>query len=205
MKGICRRAAQKGRTSWVLLRGCAACAYGLLIAAAPLLAAEEGGGSADSPTGWIFRWLNFAIVFGGIAYLLNKAGPTFRARADKVAAAIGEAAKAREAAEAQRRDAEQKMVNLQKEVAEMRAAAKRDAEGETQRLRELAKSEAENIEKVAQAEIQAAERAARLELKTEAARLAVEHAEAMLRRDLTPAGEAQLFKTFVAELERSRN
>lgn len=193
------------RASLKALRSAAIVAMTLLLAAVPVFGTEEGGSPTDSTAGWIFRWLNFIIVFGGIAYLVKKAGRSFRGRADNIAAAIGEAARAREAAEAQKRETQQKLANLEKEIAEMRAAAKRDAEAEARRLRELAKSEAEKIEKVAQAEIAAAERAARLELKTTGAQLAVEGAAALLRKELTPQGEVQLFRVFVAELERSAN
>jgi hypothetical protein len=44
-----------------------------------------------------------------------------------------------------------------------------------------------------------------LELKTLAARMAVDRAEALLRQELTPTAEQRLFQTFVAELERSVN
>jgi F-type H+-transporting ATPase subunit b len=191
--------------SFVLFRLPAAVATLALLAGTAM--AQEGAGSPeDSTIGWVVKWLNFAIVFGGIAYLIVKSGASaFRARAEKISAAIGEAARAREAAEQQQRETQEKLANLEKEVAEMRAAAKRDAAAEAQRLRELARAEAEKIEKVAQAEIAAAERAARLELKTAGARRAVEEAEALLRKELTPQGEAQLFHAFVAELERSPN
>jgi F0F1-type ATP synthase membrane subunit b/b' len=54
-------------------------------------------------------------------------------------------------------------------------------------------------------EIEAAGRAARLELKALAARLAVERAEVLLSKEMTPQAETALFRTFVAELERSVN
>jgi F-type H+-transporting ATPase subunit b len=174
----------------------------LVLLGAGAASAQEGGSAADSNAGLIFKWVNFAIVFFAIAYAFAKAGgPAFRARAEKIGAQIGEAARAREAAEQQRHEAQQKRANLDKEVAEMRDAAKRDAAAEAQRLRELAKEEAVKIERIAQAEIAAAERAARLDLKRLEARLAVEGAETMLRREITPQGEAQLFRAFVAELE----
>jgi F0F1-type ATP synthase membrane subunit b/b' len=72
-------------------------------------------------------------------------------------------------------------------------------------LRSLAREEAQKIERAAQAEIAAAERAARMELKSLAARMAVERAEALLRKELTPKSEAVLFQTFVQELGRSVN
>jgi F-type H+-transporting ATPase subunit b len=175
------------------------------LAAIPALA-QEGEGPADTPTGWAFRWLNFAIVFGAIAYFARKyGGPYFRANAEEIAKKIEEGARAREAAEKQKKEMEAKLANLPKEIEQMRAEAKRDSDAEAQRLRALAKEEAQKIEKAALAEIAAAERASRLELKAFAARLAVERAEELLREELTPAAEQKLFHTFVIELERSVN
>jgi F-type H+-transporting ATPase subunit b len=173
--------------------------------AAPALAQAGESSPAESSTGQIFRWLNFAIIFGLIVYGLRKAGPYFRGRSAEISRKIAEGAKAREAAEKQRREAQAKLAGIETEVAALRAEAKRGAEAEAGRLRALAKTEAETIERAAHAEIAAAERAARLELKALAARMAVERAEAVLRQELTPQAEAALFHTFVAELERSAN
>jgi F-type H+-transporting ATPase subunit b len=154
----------------------------------------------------LFRWLNFAIVFGAIAYFAVKiGGPGFRANAEEIARKIEEGTRAREAAEKQKQEMEARLANLPNEIAAMRAEAKRDADEEGQRLRALALEEAKKIEKAALAEIAAAERAARLELKALGARLAVERAEALLRKELTLSAEQKLFRTFVAELERSVN
>jgi F-type H+-transporting ATPase subunit b len=178
----------------------------LLLGALPTLAQEGEASPVDTPTGWIFRWLNFAIVFGAIAYLAwKKGGPYFRAQAEEISRKIAEGTRAREAAERQRQEVQAKLANIENEIAAMRAEAKRDTEAETMRLRTLAREEAEKIERAAQAEIAAAERAARMELKVLAARMAVERAEALLRKELTPNSEAVLFQTFVQELERSVN
>lgn len=185
------------------LLGCAG--FFLLLAAAPVLAQEGEPSPADSPTGWVFRWINFAIVLGLIVYALRKAAPSFRSRADEISQRIAEGTRAREAAEKQRREAQAKLAGIDAEVSTMRADAKRGAEAEAERLRELARVEAETIERAAQAEIAAAERAVRLELKAMAARMAVERAEASLRKELTPQAEATLFGSFVAELEGKAN
>ena len=178
----------------------------LMLAALPALAQEGEASPVDTPIGWIFRWLNFAIVFGAIAYLAwKKGGPYFRAQAEEISRKIAEGARAREAAERQRQEVQAKLANIENEIAAMRAEAKRDTEAETMRLRTLAREEAEKIERAAQAEIAAAERAARMELKALAARMAVERAEVLLRKELTPKSEAALFQTFVQELERSVN
>jgi len=176
------------------------------LAALPALAQEGESSPADSPTGWIFRWLNFAIVFGAIAYFAVKAGgPYFRKQADEISRKIAEGTRAREAAEQQRKEIQAKLAAIEQEVAAMRAEAKRDAEAEAQRLRALAREEAQKIEAIAQAEIAAAERAARMELKSLGARMAIERAEALLRQELTPKAETALFENFVRELQRSPN
>jgi F-type H+-transporting ATPase subunit b len=178
----------------------------ILLAAAPVVAQERESSAADSATGWVYRWLNFALVFGGIVYAIVKWGrPVFRARTEEISRLIEEGARARAAAEQARQEIQAKLAGIAEEVKEMRAQAKRDAEVEAQRLRSLAREEAQRIEGAAQAEIAAAERAARMELKAVAARKAVERAEAMLRQELTPKAEAALFEAFVGELSGSVN
>jgi F0F1-type ATP synthase membrane subunit b/b' len=178
----------------------------LLLVVLPVMAEENQTPAAETGTGYLFRWLNFAIVFAGIGYAAVKwGGPYFRAHAEDISRKIAEGARAREAAERQRKEIEEKLAGLDDEIKRLRAEAKRDAEAEAKRLRDVARAEAEKIEHAAQMEIEAAGRAAHLELKALAARLAVERAEAMLRKEITPQAEAGLFQTFVAGLERSVN
>jgi F0F1-type ATP synthase membrane subunit b/b' len=192
------------RSTRAQFAGIAAVAAALLLAAAPVLA-QEGSSVTDSTSGWAFRWINFALLVAILVYAFAKAAPKFRKNRDEIARKIAEGTRAREAAEQQRREVRTKMAGIDAEVAAMREDAKRGAEGEAKRIDALAKSEAEMIDRAAQAEIAAAERASRLQLRTTAARVAVERAEAMLRTQLTPGDESALFRTFVAELERSPN
>jgi F0F1-type ATP synthase membrane subunit b/b' len=187
------------------IAGAAIVAASLLWMAVPVLAQESSSSNTESTSGWIFRWINFAILLGILVYAFSKAAPIFRRKADEISGKIAEGARAREAAEQQRREVRTKLAGIDAEVAAMREDAKRGAEAEAERIRALAKSEAETIERAAHAEIAAAERASRLELRTTAARLAVERAGAMLREQLTASDETALFHTFVAELERSPN
>jgi F-type H+-transporting ATPase subunit b len=174
--------------------------------ATPLLGAEGEQSPADSTVGWVFRWLNFILVFGGAGYLLAKYAPAaFRRRAESIVSAITEASHAKQEAEELRDKAEEKLAGLEQEIVGLRAAARRDAAAEAERLRALAREEAKKIESAADAELMAAERAARMELRIIGARLAVDRAEALLREELTPAGDAALIRGFVAELEGSVN
>ena len=179
----------------------------LLVAVLPLLAEErEKPPPTESGMGLVFRWLNFAIVLGVTVFVAVKwGGPYFRAKAEETAGKIAEGARAREAAERQKEEIRRKLAGLEDEVKRLRAEAKRDAEAEGKRVRELARAEAEKIERAAQLEIEAAGRAAHLELKALAARLAVERAEVLLAKEMTPQAETALFRTILAELERNVN
>lgn len=187
-------------------RALASVAVFLLLVAAPAFAEEGEPSPADSSVGWVFRWLNFALVFGGIGYAIWKWGaPYFRQHADEISNKIAEGVHACAAADAQRREIQGKLAGLDDEIKRLREVGQRDAEAEAQRLRDMGRVESENIERAARAEIEAAERQGRLELKILGAKLAVQLAEALLRRSLTPKSEEFLFNGFVIELKRSVN
>jgi F0F1-type ATP synthase membrane subunit b/b' len=172
-----------------------------LLLAAPVLAEEEAKPKLeDSPTGQIFRWINFVLVVVILLYLFRKTPAYFRSHAEEISQKIAEGARAREAAEKRRTEAQAKLATIDTEIAQMREEAKRTAVLEAERVRTLAKSEAETIERAALAEIAATEHAARLELKILAARMAVDRAEALLRQELKPKIDAELLAGFVAWL-----
>jgi F-type H+-transporting ATPase subunit b len=177
-----------------------------LFAAVSLRAAEEGGKAASETATEIFRWINFAIVAGVIVWVFGKKLPSaFKARAEAVSSAITSATSAKAAADAQLRGAETRLANLQKEVAELRALAEKEATAEVERLRAATLSDAQKIAAAAKAEIEAAERAARLELKALAANLAVDGAESLLAKQLTPKAQELLISNFVKSLEGRPN
>jgi F0F1-type ATP synthase membrane subunit b/b' len=172
-----------------------------LLVAAPVLAQEEAKPKLeDSPTGQVFRWINFILVVVIILYLGRKAPAYFRGHAEDISQKIAEGARAREAAEKRRSEAQAKLATVGNDIAQMREEAGRAAVLEAERVRALAKTEAEAIERAALAEIAATEHAARLELKVLAARMAVERAEALLRKELQPKVESSRFFEFVAAM-----
>jgi F-type H+-transporting ATPase subunit b len=178
----------------------------LFAAALSAHAAEEGGNSATERANELFKWINFAIVAAVLIWLFAKKLPAvFRGNADKISSAITKATTAKEEAERQVREAEAKLANLQREIAALEATARREAIEEGDRIRALAQNDAKKVGIAAQAEIEAAERAARLELKALAASLAVEGAESLLAKQLTPAAQETLLDTFVKSLEGRPN
>jgi F-type H+-transporting ATPase subunit b len=178
----------------------------LFFAAVVAHAAEEGGSAGAERVIDIFKWVNFAIVAGAILWLCFKKAPAFfGAHAEAIGSAITRATGLKATADAQLREAETKLANLKKEVAELRASAQREAAAEVDRIRALTQTDAQKIAAAAKVEIEAAERAARLELKALAAKLAVDGAESLLAKQLTPQAQESLISNFVKGLEGSPN
>ena len=169
-------------------------------------AAEEGGKAAAENATNIFRWVNFVIVIGIVVWLFGKKLPGwFHSNAESISSAITKATAAREEAERQVREAEAKLAHLQEEIATLHAAAEREAAVEGEHIRALTQTDAKKVGIAAQAEIEAAERAARFELKALAASLAIDGAESLLAKQLTPAAQESMVDKFVKSLEGRPN
>jgi F-type H+-transporting ATPase subunit b len=180
--------------------------FALLFAAAGAHAAEEGSNAAVERAAEIFKWINFSIVAGVIVWLFGKVlPPMFRKNAESISSAIRKATEAKAAADALLLDAESKLANLEKEVAELRAFAEREASAEVTRISAATRSDLQKIAAAAKAEIEAAERAARLELKAFAAKLAVDGAESLLAKQLNAQAQESLISSFVKNLEGRPN
>lgn len=171
----------------------------VLLAAGSLAAAEAEGGEQQT----IFKWLNFALVFGALAYFARK--PLRRYFADRrraIQAAIEESRKLHQRASQQLDEINQRLARLGEETHAMRQQAAADAAAEQRRISETAAREAERILATARAEMDSVLRAGRLELKAYTARLAATLAERKIRGQLTPETHAALFQEFVDHLER---
>jgi F-type H+-transporting ATPase subunit b len=168
--------------------------------------ADEGGSASQRSAENLFKWINFALVAGVIVWLCLKKGPAFFGRrADAISSDIQKSTEAKNQADLQLRDAGTKLQNLEKEVADLRAAAQRESAAEAERIRNLTVTDEQKIAEAGKAEVAAAERAARLELKAFAASLAVNGAESLLVRQLTPAAQEQLINNFVKTLDGRPN
>jgi F-type H+-transporting ATPase subunit b len=178
----------------------------LLFMAISAHAAEEGGSATTERASEIFKWINFAIVAGLLAWVFLKLTPPFfRKNAETISSAISKATAAKAESERQLREAEEKLARLEQEVTQLRSTAQREMAAETERLKAITQSDIEKVKLAAKAEMEAAERAARLELKTIAANLAVDGAESLLAKELTPQVQESLVAAFVKSLEGRPN
>jgi F-type H+-transporting ATPase subunit b len=177
----------------------------VLFTSASAYAAEEGA-SATEHANEIFKWINFAILAGLIGWICLKLAPGFfRRNAAAISSEIAKATDVKTEADRQLLEAKEKLARLAQEVAQLRADAQRESVAEAERIRRATQSDKEKIALAAKAEIEAAERAARLELKGIAANLAVDGAESLLVKQLTPQAQESLVAGFVKSLEGKPN
>jgi F0F1-type ATP synthase membrane subunit b/b' len=193
-----------GRWSWrrAAFFGVGLARFGTL--SLPVLAQESSPDPASTPIGTVFRWLNFLLVLGALAYLIGKFGaPYFRERAQGIARAIEDANQVHAAAERELQEATNKLAAIQNAIEQERRTAERESLADRERIRVLAQGEVEKISQAARAEIAAAERAGNQELRAIGAKLATERASALIREQMSSAAEAALFDSFVLELQRA--
>ena len=182
-------------------------APGMILAfAAAARAAEEGGSPAEQPVGTTFKWIHFVILAIVAYWLFTKVlPPVFRRNADKISEAIVKAAAAKAEADRQLKEAAVKLASLQQEVSQFRAQAQSESAAELERLRGMTKIDIEKVGLAVKAEIDAAERAARVELKALAAKLAVDRAESLVAKQMTPAVQEAMINYFVQSLQGRPN
>jgi F0F1-type ATP synthase membrane subunit b/b' len=178
-----------------------------LVLAMPALAAEGAEPDpADTPTGLIFRWLNFLIVFGGIAFLIAKhGGAFFQGNAKEISASITEATAAKAAADRELQQVESKIAHLAKDVADLQSEAQRNWAAESERLHASGQAEIEKIAHAAREELAASERAAQQEVREVAASMAVERAAALVAAKMNSEIRSRMFRTFLSELGKGSN
>jgi F-type H+-transporting ATPase subunit b len=177
-----------------------------LLIAISTRAAEESTNAAEEPVGVTFKWIHFVIIAIILVWLFGKAlPPVFRSNAETISSAITSATAAKAEADRKLNEAIGKLAHLEKEVAEFRVIAARDAAAEAERLRKAGLTDAEKIAAAGREEIQAAERAALNELKIIGANSAVDRAEALVAQQMTPATQESLFDSFVQTLQGRLN
>ncbi len=168
------------------------------------------GGSSDSakeessepPHELLYKIINFAILVGGLGFLLRKpASEFFTSRSADIRKGLEEGRKALEASQAQLKVVEEKLKGLEAEIAAFKAAALSEMAAERERLKQAGAEEAARILEAARNQTTVAVRAAKLELKKYAAQKSVELAEEIIRGRLDDQGRERLVKQFVATVE----
>jgi F-type H+-transporting ATPase subunit b len=155
-------------------------------------------------TGWsrdltakVFLWLNFAILFFGVAIPIGRKLPTiFRKRGETLSKSLEEARKATADANTRLSAVEAKLAGLDAEIAKFRTQVEEESKADEQRIKSSIEEEKTRIVASAEQELNVAAAQATRNLRSFAADLAIAQATAQLK--LTPEADKALIAEFVA-------
>jgi F-type H+-transporting ATPase subunit b len=158
--------------------------------------------NSEAPHELLFKVINFAILVGGLGYLLRKPlAEFFGSRSASIQKSLDDGRKALEASQAKIQVVEAKLKGLEAEIAAFRASALRDMEAERQRMQQAGAEEAARILESARAQTDTAVRGAKQELKNYATQKAITLAEELIRTRLDDSGRRRLVAQFVNTIE----
>ena len=164
--------------------------------------ATEGGHGGKAEPSILWKWANFAMLAGGLGYMIGKAGPAFfRGRTAEIQKGIVEAARQKKDAEARAAETDRKLATLQAEIDDLRRTAKQEVAAEGERVRKDTEQQLAKIREHRDQEIASATKHAKQELKAYSAQLAIQLAEQKIRGELTPPKETELIDGFLKGLK----
>ncbi|MGE0131685.1 MAG: hypothetical protein AB7U82_26680 [Blastocatellales bacterium] len=145
-----------------------------------------------SPTG--FAKLVNLILFLALLYLLLRKPMRefFNQRLASVRETLDKAAREKQAATEKMAELDARLNRLDAEVAGIKTQSEREAAAERERMEAEAKKDIEKVREMAGREIESAKQVAMADLREFAATKAVDLAEQMIRREMTPADDAKL-------------
>ncbi|HYM12843.1 MAG TPA: hypothetical protein VEU62_19045 [Bryobacterales bacterium] len=172
----------------------------LALAARAMPAAEQPN-EGEQGRMLILRTINFLILAAGLGYLIKKyLGPYYKLRGEGIQREIAEAQEQFEESEARAHAIEERLSDLDRQIAQLKADAKAEIAAEHARLEREAEQAVKKVFALAEQEMGAMAKAARLELKSYAAALAVGLAETKIAGRITPQIERGLVGSFVRNL-----
>jgi F-type H+-transporting ATPase subunit b len=151
---------------------------------------------------FIAKMVNFLVLFGGLAYLLRKPIKQFlENRAAQIDFTIRDAEESRSGAEIDLEKTKKRVVELNREIEELKDKAKLEGEREKERILGAAKEEGERMKQAAQQEIELISRAGIRGLKEFAVNLAAAEALERIQKRLTPEKHTRLIDDSIERLE----
>jgi F-type H+-transporting ATPase subunit b len=168
------------------------------------VAMAAGGGHADSGAlikDFFWRTLNFAIMAGILIYFVTKpVKNALKGRTETIANNLEEAQKAREEAEAKFAEYDEKLNKAEAEIEQIAAELKKEGELERDKIIVAAKEQAEKIKQEAEKSAAFEVARARAELQQEAARLAVELAEDLLKKNVNDKDQSKMVDEYMKKV-----
>jgi F-type H+-transporting ATPase subunit b len=176
----------------------------LVLLLVPVTAMAAGGGHADSGAlikDFAYRCFNFALMVGLLVYFVRKPIRNgLRSRREEIEKTLADAKAAKEAAEAKYREYSEKLEKATEEIEAISAAIRREGELERDKILESAREMSEKIQQEADAKAANAVAGAKTELREEAAQLAVELAEELLKKEFSPKDQKRLVDEYMQKV-----
>lgn len=174
---------------------------GVLFVLPALLAATEGQAGSSAGKDFLGKVVNFAILFGGLVYILRKPIARFLSqRTESVRLALKAAEEAGSEAESKLRSIEERVQSLQAEVEDMKKKAEAEGLAEKERIMQAARLEAAKLKNFAEQEVEARVRTGIRELKAYAADKAFDQARERVKARLDPNAHARLIDQAIDRL-----
>ena len=192
------------RTKAVVVKALKAAVPGLLLVAllaTCAIAAEHGEEPATTPMDWVWRFVNFFVIVGVLVYFLAKPVKGFlRKRIEDIEASLAEAKAAREESlkrlsevQARLKDKDAEIQSLLKVAEHNGQKEKEDIVKESERVyQDILASARENID----SELIKAKDA----LRREAALMAVELAEKLVKENISKEDQARILEEYIAKV-----
>jgi F-type H+-transporting ATPase subunit b len=166
--------------------------------------AAGGGGHADSGVilkDFAYRCFNFALMVGILAYFVTKPiRKGLKSRTAEIEKTLADAQAAKEAAEAKQLEYSEKLAKATEEIAGITDSIRREGELERDKIIAAAKEMAVKIEQEAENKASGVVAKARAELREEAASLAVELAEEMLKKQVSADDQKRLVDEYMQKV-----
>lgn len=171
---------------------------------APLTAMAAAEGHADSAVlikDFAYRSFNFALMVGLLVYFVRKPLRNgLRNRREEIERTLAQAEEAKKAAEAKYREYSDKLEKATEEIETISASIRREGELERDKILASAREMSSKIQQEADAKAANAVAKAKSDLRDEAARLAVELAENMLKKEFSTTDQERLVDEYMQKV-----
>lgn len=170
----------------------------VLIAFSAVIAAEGGEGGGKEIWGMVWRVVNFLILMALLWKLLaDKVKTYFSDRRVEIAQMIEQADQAKEDAEKQFAEIQQKLKNVEKDILEIKGSIMGELEGEKERIIQEGKTSADRILQQARWSAEQEVVKARNELKNHVVEMAGDMASGMITRSMTPEDQRKILEEYL--------
>ncbi len=150
---------------------------------------------------FLWRTVNFIILFGGLTYLLYKPIRSFlEKRAQDIQSSLKEAEDSRKDAEQKLKEIETRLAGLEKEIEKVMKEAENEGRREKEETLQMAQRETEKIKYFAKQEMDAIIRSRIRELREYSAALATALAEERIKKKMSPELQSLLINRSIERL-----